>query len=87
VTNRETSTSTWLAELQPALFYEVSPALAADRGRINGGWGDATLRAARAEFACRVLATRRIRPLHVGGTIVHQIRTCSGRPLMRRPNR
>jgi formate dehydrogenase major subunit len=61
----------WLSELQPALFCEVSPELAADRGLSNGGW--ATLRTARAEIECRVLVTRRIRPLHVGGTWVHQI--------------
>jgi formate dehydrogenase major subunit len=61
----------WLAELQPALFCEVSPELAADRGLANGGW--ATIRTARAEVACRVLVTRRIRPLQIAGTTVHQI--------------
>jgi formate dehydrogenase major subunit len=61
----------WLAELAPEMFCEVSPELAADRGLVHGGW--ATVHTARAELACRVLVTRRIRPLHVGGTIVHQI--------------
>jgi formate dehydrogenase major subunit len=61
----------WLAELQPALFCEVSTELAAELGLTNGGWG--TLRTARAEIECRVLVTRRIRPLVVAGTVVHQI--------------
>ncbi len=61
----------WLSELQPAMFCEVSPELAAEVGLRNGGW--ATLRTARAEIECRVLVTRRIRPLMIGGTVVHQI--------------
>jgi formate dehydrogenase major subunit len=61
----------WLSELQPALFCEVSPELAAERGLANAGW--ATLRTARAEVECRVLVTRRIRPLVVGGQVIHQI--------------
>jgi formate dehydrogenase major subunit len=61
----------WLSELQPALFCEVSPELAAERGLVNGGW--ATLRTARAEVECRVLVTRRIQPLLVGGQVIHQI--------------
>jgi formate dehydrogenase major subunit len=61
----------WLAELQPALFCEVSPELAAERGLVNGGW--ATIRTARAEIECRVLVTRRMRPLVIGGKIVHHI--------------
>src|SRR5262249_60799234 len=61
----------WLAELQPALFCEVSPELAAERGLVNGGW--ATIRTARAEVECRVLVTRRLRPLGIGGKVVHHI--------------
>jgi formate dehydrogenase major subunit len=61
----------WLSELQPALFCEVSTELAAELGLENGGWG--TLATARAEIECRVLVTRRIRPLVVGGAVVHQI--------------
>ncbi len=61
----------WLSELQPELFCEVSPELAAERGLANGGW--ATLRSARAEIACRVLVTRRIRPLLIAGAVMHQI--------------
>ena len=61
----------WLSELQPALFCEISPELAAELGIANGEWG--TLRTARAEVECRVLVTRRNRPLVIGGHVVHQI--------------
>ena len=61
----------YLAELQPEFFCEVSPALAAERGLVNGGW--ATIRTARAQIEARVLVTDRIAPLRVQGRIVHQI--------------
>ena len=48
----------WLSELQPEMFCEVSPELAAERGLRNGGW--ATITTARAEIECRVLVTERI---------------------------
>ncbi len=62
---------TWLSELQPQMFCEVSPELAAERGLQNGGW--ATIRTARAEIEARVLITNRIPPLRVRGRLVHQI--------------
>lgn len=61
----------WLSELQPALFCEVSPQLAYERGLVNGGW--ATIRTARGEIECRVLVTRRIAPLRIKGRVVHQV--------------
>ncbi len=61
----------WLCELQPAMFCEVSRELAAERGLRNGGW--ATIRSARAEIECRVLVTDRMRPLRVRGRTIHQI--------------
>jgi formate dehydrogenase major subunit len=62
----------WLSELQPEMFCEVSPELAAERGLKNGGW--ATIRTMRAEIEARVLVTNRMRPLRLkGGRIVHQI--------------
>ena len=61
-----------LAELQPELFCEVSPQLAALRGLENGGW--ATIISARAAIEARVLVTRRMRPLRLAdGAVVHQI--------------
>jgi formate dehydrogenase major subunit len=61
----------WLAELQPEMFCEVSPELAREKGLSNGGW--ATIRTARAEIEARVLVTGRVRPLRMGGRVVHQI--------------
>jgi formate dehydrogenase major subunit len=65
----------WLSELQPEMFCEVSPELARDRGLENGGW--ATITTARGEIEARVLVTGRIPPLRVGRRgrerLVHQI--------------
>jgi formate dehydrogenase major subunit len=61
----------WLAELQPEMFCEVSPDLARETGLTNGGW--ATITTARGEIEARVLVTERIAPLRVRGRIVHQI--------------
>jgi formate dehydrogenase major subunit len=61
----------WLSELQPEMFCEVSPELAAERKLTNGGW--ATIRTARGEIEARVLVTRRIRPLVIKGRTIHQI--------------
>jgi formate dehydrogenase major subunit len=61
-----------LAELQPELFCEVSPALAAERGLENGGW--ATIITARAAIEARVLVTGRLRPLRIPGEgVIHQV--------------
>ena len=61
----------YLSELQPEMFCEVSPALAAERKLVNGGW--ATIVTARAAIEARVLVTDRIRPLTVEGRTVHQV--------------
>jgi formate dehydrogenase major subunit len=61
----------WLAELQPEMFCEVSPELAAERGLTNGGW--ATISTERAQIEARVLVTRRLKPLRIGGRWLHQI--------------
>ncbi len=63
--------NSWLCELQPEPFCEVSPELAAERGLTNGGW--AVIRTARAEIECRVLVSRRMRSLRLDGRMVHQI--------------
>ena len=60
-----------LAELQPALFCEVSPELAAERGLQHGGW--ATILTARTAIEARVLVTDRMAPLEVSGRTVHQV--------------
>jgi formate dehydrogenase major subunit len=61
----------YLSELQPEMFCEVSPALAAERELVHGGW--ATIVTARAAIEARVLVTGRIRPLTVDGRTVHQV--------------
>jgi len=61
----------YLAELQPAFFCEVSPELAAERGLEHMGW--ATIVTARSAIEARVMVTRRIQPLTVGGRQLHQI--------------
>jgi formate dehydrogenase major subunit len=61
----------YLSELQPEMFCEVSPELAAERGLEHGGW--ATIVTARAAIEARVLVTDRVRPLRVEGRTVHQV--------------
>jgi formate dehydrogenase major subunit len=61
----------YLAELQPELFCEVSPELAAERGLVHGDW--ATLVTARGAIEARVLVTGRVAPLRVDGRLIHQI--------------
>ncbi len=61
----------YLSELQPEFFCEVSPQLAALRGLQHLGW--ATIITARTAIEARVLVTDRMAPLTVGGRTVHQI--------------
>ena len=61
----------YLAELQPEFFCEVSPELAQERGLDNLGW--ATIVSARTAIEARVLVTRRMSALRVGGRVVHQV--------------
>ena len=61
----------YLSELQPEMFCEVSPELAADRGLVNNGW--ATIISPRSAIEARVLVTDRMTPLVIGGRIVHQV--------------
>lgn len=60
-----------LAELQPEMFVEVSPELAALRGLENGGWCHVVT--ARSAVEGRVLVTERLSPLRVEGRTVHQV--------------
>src|SRR4051794_17231153 len=61
----------YLSELQPEMFCEVSPELAAERGLEHGGW--ATVVTARAAIEARVLVTDRMTPLTIQGRMVHQV--------------
>lgn len=64
-------TLSYLSELQPEMFCEVSPALAAERGLAHGDW--ATVVTARTAIEARVLVTERMRPLRVQGRVIHQV--------------
>jgi formate dehydrogenase major subunit len=61
----------YLSELQPAMFCEVSPELAAEAGLEHGGW--ATVYSTRAAIEARVLVTDRIPPVEVQGRRTHQV--------------
>jgi formate dehydrogenase major subunit len=61
----------YLAELQPEMFIEVSPALAAERGLEHAGWCHVVT--SRAVIEARVLVTDRLRPLRVDGRTIHQV--------------
>jgi len=53
------------------MFCEISPELAREKGVRNGNW--VTIWTARAEIECRALVTKRMRPLRVGGRVIHTI--------------
>jgi formate dehydrogenase major subunit len=61
----------YLAELQPAMFVEVSPELAAERGLTHLGWAHVVT--SRAVVEARVLVTDRLTPLRVDNRVIHQI--------------
>jgi formate dehydrogenase major subunit len=61
----------WLSELQPEMFAEIDPMIAADRGIEDGGW--MTIMTERAEIEARAKVTPRMRPLRVDGRTVHQV--------------
>ncbi len=61
----------YLAELQPQMFVEVHPELARERGLTHGGW--ATVMTPRTAIEGRVMVTNRMRPVRVGGKLVHQV--------------
>jgi formate dehydrogenase major subunit len=63
--------NSWLNELQPEMFVELSPELAAEKGITHGGW--LTVETARGRIEARAMVTRRIQPLIVQGRVIHQI--------------
>ncbi len=54
-----------LSELQPAMFVEVSPALARERELVHGEW--ATIVSARSAIEARVMVTERMADYNVNG--------------------
>jgi formate dehydrogenase major subunit len=64
----------YLSELQPEMFCEVSPELAAERGLRHGDW--MTVITSRTAIEARVMVTDRMRPLLIGSDpprTVHQV--------------
>jgi formate dehydrogenase major subunit len=61
----------YLSELQPALFVEVSPELAAERALTHLDWAHVVT--SRAVVEARVLVTDRLTPLRVQDRTVHQV--------------
>jgi formate dehydrogenase major subunit len=61
----------YLAELMPAMFIEVSPELAAERGLTHLGWAHVVT--ARSAVEGRVLVTDRLAPLRIDGRVLHQV--------------
>jgi len=61
----------YLSELQPAMFCEVHPDLARERGLVHGDW--ATIFTARSAIEARVLVTDRVKPIRTNGRVVHQV--------------
>ncbi len=61
----------WLNALQPSLFAEISPELAEERKIRHGDW--VIISTPRGEIEARAMVTRRMRPLHFGKRVVHQI--------------
>ena len=66
-----TRTLSHLAELQPELFAEISPELAADAGVRNGEM--ISIATPRGEITARALVTTRIRPVTIHGRTLHQV--------------
>jgi formate dehydrogenase major subunit len=63
--------SPYLSELQPAMFVEVHPDLARERGLKHGDW--ATIVSARSAIEARVMVTDRMRPVRINGRVQHQV--------------
>jgi formate dehydrogenase major subunit len=63
--------NSWLNELQPEMFVELSPELAAERGIVHAGW--LTVTTPRGRIEARAMVTRRLKPLVLEGVTVHQV--------------
>jgi formate dehydrogenase major subunit len=61
----------WLTELQPELFIELSPELAAEKGIGNLDW--VRISSPRARIRAKALVTRRLRPFTIDGKTIHQV--------------
>ena len=63
--------NSWLSELMPEMFAEISPELAAEKGIRNLDW--VIVSTARNQIECKALVTKRIRPFRHNGKLIHEI--------------
>lgn len=63
--------NSWLSELMPEMFAEISPELAAEKGIANLDW--IVVSTPRNQIECKALVTRRIRPFRHNGKVIHEI--------------
>lgn len=61
----------WLTELQPELFIEMSPELAAEKHIANLDW--VRVSTPRGSVRAKALVTRRLRPFTIDGRVVHHV--------------
>jgi formate dehydrogenase major subunit len=61
----------WLNELQPGMFVELSPELAAARGISHGDW--VVVSSPRGSIEAHAMVTPRIPALHCDGRTIHQV--------------
>jgi formate dehydrogenase major subunit len=61
----------WLTELQPELFIEMSPELAAEKHVTNLDW--VRVSTPRGSVRAKALVTRRLRPFTIDGRVVHHV--------------
>ena len=61
----------WLAELQPELFVEISPELAAEKGVANTEF--VRVITPRGEIQAKALVTSRIQPMAIAGKTIHHV--------------
>ncbi len=73
--------SSWLSELQPALFCEIDGQLAQEKGVANGDW--VTITTSRSSIEARALVTDRVQPLKIG----KRRRACDRAAVPLRPQR
>jgi len=63
--------NSWLSELMPEMFAEISPELAAENGIENLDW--VVISTPRNQIECKALVTRRMRPFRHNGKIIHEV--------------
>jgi formate dehydrogenase major subunit len=63
--------NSWLSELMPEMFAEISPELATEKGIENLDW--VVVSTARNQIECKALVTPRIRPFNLKGKVIHEV--------------